>query len=181
MKRVPSSHQERTPPDAARLATREEGYAPRDGEAVIDDHNAKAIELPIYYVPPDWSRRAYIDAAGYEAKYRALVTKPQAFGRRRASASTGFKPYTRTKNTNFRPGHVSICWFEDDTTNIAYNCIERHCATRGDQVAIICKSDDPAESTKITYRWLRDEVCRMANVMRERGGGSLHTLRHHWK
>jgi acetyl-CoA synthetase len=108
---------------------REAGYA---GEAVIDDHNAKAIEPPIYYGPPDWSPRAYIDAAGYEAKYCASVTKPEASGRRRASASTGFKPYTRIKNTNFGLGHVSIRWFEDDTTNIAYNCIDRHRATRGD-------------------------------------------------
>jgi hypothetical protein len=80
---------------------REAGYA---GEAVIDDHNAKAIEPPIYYGPPDWSPRAYIDAAGYEAKYCASVTKPEASGRRRASASTGFKPYTRIKNTNFGLG-----------------------------------------------------------------------------
>src|SRR6476620_1626033 len=80
-------------------------------------------------------------------------------------------PYTRAKNTTFGPGEVSIRWFEDGTTNVAYNCIDRHLSTRGDQVAIIWEGDDPAESKKITYRQLHDEVCRMANVMRNRGVG----------
>ena len=48
------------------------------------------------------------------------------------------------------------------------NCIDRHLATRGDQVAIIWEGDDPSESKHITYRELHDEVCRFANVLRNR-------------
>ncbi|HWK54466.1 MAG TPA: acetate--CoA ligase, partial [Hyphomicrobiales bacterium] len=62
-----------------------------------------------------------------------------------------------------------IRWFEDGITNVAYNCVDRHLHTRGDQVAIIWEGDDPSESKKITYRELHDEVCRMANIMRNRG------------
>ena len=125
----------------------------------------------IYEVPADWSRRAFIDGAGYEAKYRASVTDAEAFWREEGKRIHWFKPYTRAKNTTFGPGEVSIRWFEDGTTNVAYNCIDRHLSTRGDQVAIIWEGDDPAESKKITYRQLHDEVCRMANVMRNRGVG----------
>ena len=112
----------------------------------MDDHNAKAADLPLYEVPADWSRRAFIDGAGYEAKYRASVTDPEAFWGEEGKRIHWFKPYTRVKNTTFGPGDVSIRWFEDGTTNVAYNCIDRHLATRGDQVAIIWEGDDPAES-----------------------------------
>ena len=49
------------------------------------------------------------------------------------------------------------------------NCIDRHLAKRGDQVAIIWESDDPKDSQKITYRQLHDEVCRFANVLKTHG------------
>ena len=79
-----------------------------------------------------------------------------------------YRPFTKVKNTSFDPHHVSIKWFEDGTTNAAYNCIDRHLAERGDQVAIIWEGDDPKDSKKITYRELHDHVCRFANVLRNR-------------
>ncbi len=39
---------------------------------------------------------------------------------------------------------------------------------RGDQVAIIWEGDDPKDAKHITYRELHDEVCRFANVLRNR-------------
>ena len=93
---------------------------------------------------------------------------PTAFGPSRASASTGSKPFTKVKNTSFAKGNVSIKWFEDGTTNVAYNCIDRHLHTRGDQTAIIWEGDDPEDSKHITYEQLHDEVCRFANVLSNR-------------
>src|SRR6185312_2239578 len=84
------------------------------------------------------------------------------------------------KNTSFggpgTSGEVFIRWFEDGVTNVAYNCIDRHLERRGDQVAIIWEGDDPSESKKITYRELHREVCRMANVLRNRGVGRGDTV-----
>jgi acetyl-CoA synthetase len=127
------------------------------------------MEDKIYDVPAGWSQRAYLDAAAYRSKYDASVRNPEAFWAEEGKRIHWFKPYHRVKNTSFGPGDVSIRWFEDGTTNVAYNCIDRHLATRGDQVAIIWEGDDPSESKKITYRELHDEVCRMANIMRNRG------------
>ncbi len=90
-----------------------------------------------------------------------------ASGASRPSASTG-TPFHRIKNTSFGPGDVSIKWFEDGTLNAAYNCIDRHLAKRGDQVAIIWEGDDPKDAKNITYQELHDEVCRMANILRNR-------------
>lgn len=127
------------------------------------------MEEKIYDVSPEWSRRAYLDDAGYKAKYEASVKDPERFWAEEAKRIHWFRQPTRIKNTNFGPENVAIRWFEDGTTNVAYNCIDRHLDTRGDQVAIIWEGDDPSESKKITYRELHDEVCRMANVMRNRG------------
>jgi acetyl-CoA synthetase len=123
----------------------------------------------IYDVSSDWSRRAYFDTAGYEAKYRHSIENPEAFWAEEGRRIHWFRPFTRVKNTRFGPGEVSIRWYEDGTTNAAYNCIDRHLATRGDQPAIIWEGDDPSESKTITYRELHAEVCRMANIMRNRG------------
>ncbi|MBM6593758.1 acetate--CoA ligase [Microvirga pudoricolor] len=123
----------------------------------------------IYDVPSEWTRRAYLDDAAYQAKYQASVADPDAFWAEEAKRIHWFQEPTRIKNTSFGPGDVSIRWFEDGTTNVSYNCTDRHLATRGDQTAIIWEGDDPSQSKHITYRELHAEVCRMANVMRNRG------------
>ncbi len=74
----------------------------------------------------------------------------------------------RIKNTSYDPHHVSIKWFEDGTLNAAYNCIDRHLPKRANQTAIIWEGDDPKDSKHITYQELHDEVCRMANILRNR-------------
>ncbi|WP_210346524.1 acetate--CoA ligase, partial [Microvirga aerilata] len=122
-----------------------------------------------YDVPSEWTHRAYLDEAGYQAKYEASVKDPEAFWAEEAKRIHWFKQPTRIKNTNFGPENVAIRWFEDGVTNVAYNCVDRHLHTRGDQVAIIWEGDDPSESKTITYRELSAQVNRMANIMRNRG------------
>ncbi|RKZ91011.1 MAG: acetate--CoA ligase, partial [Candidatus Parabeggiatoa sp. nov. 1] len=62
-----------------------------------------------------------------------------------------------------------IRWFEGGKLNVAYNCIDRHLETRGDQIAILWEGDDPQVDQKITYRELHEKVCRFANVLKARG------------
>ncbi|MCS0497410.1 acetate--CoA ligase [Ancylobacter sp. MQZ15Z-1] len=122
----------------------------------------------IYDVPAAWAQRAYLDDHGYRAKYEASVRDPEGFWAEEGKRIDWFEPYTRVKNTSYDPGHVSIKWFEDGVTNVAWNCIDRHLDARGDQVAIIWEGDDPSESRLITYNELHDQVCRFANVLRNR-------------
>jgi acetyl-CoA synthetase len=124
----------------------------------------------LYPVPPEWARRAYIDAAKYKQMYARSLADPDGFwgdeGRRRID---WIKPFTKVKNTSFGPGEVSIKWYEDGVTNIALNCIDKHLPSRADQTAIIWEGDDPARSLRITYRQLHDKVCRFANVLKAQG------------
>jgi acetyl-CoA synthetase len=127
-------------------------------------------EMPdkVYEVPADWAKRAFIDGKKYRAMYSRSLADPDGFWAEAAQRIHWFRPFSKVKDTSFDPHHVSIKWFEDGTTNAAYNCIDRHLAERADQVAIIWEGDDPKDSKKITYRELHDQVCRMANVLRNR-------------
>jgi len=123
----------------------------------------------IYNVPSAWAQKAYVDDARYQAMYAASVDDPTTFWGEHGKRIDWFTPYTKVKNTSFDPGHVSIKWFEDGVTNVAYNCVDRHLETRGDQPAIIWEGDGPEESKVITYRELSTEVNKLANVLRNRG------------
>ena len=123
----------------------------------------------LYKVPENWPAQAYVDDAGYRDMYARSVRDPEGFWGDHGKRIDWIKPYTRVKRTSFAPGNVSIEWFGDGTTNVSLNCIDRHLATRADQVAIIWEGDDPKESKSITYRQLHDEVCRFANVLKAHG------------
>ena len=102
--------------------------------------------------------------AKYRTMYDASINDPDAFWGEHGKRIHWMTPHKRVKNVSFAPGNVSIKWFEDGTTNAAYNCIDRHLPARANQVAIIWEGDDPSESKLITYRELHNEVCRFANV-----------------
>ncbi len=121
----------------------------------------------IYDVPPEWQQRALVKDADYRAMYERSIADPSAFWQEQAKRIHWFKAPTKTKNTSYA-GNVSIKWYEDGVTNVAYNCIDRHLPKRANQVAIIWEGDDPKDDKKITYQELHDEVCRMANILRNR-------------
>jgi acetyl-CoA synthetase len=60
-------------------------------------------------------------------------------------------------------------WFVGGQLNAAYNCLDRHVADgHGDQVAYYWEGE-PGDERRITYRELLDEVCRIANALKELG------------
>jgi acetyl-CoA synthetase len=120
-------------------------------------------------VPPEWAQRAYVDAAGYAAKYAAALEQPEAFWRAESARLDWIKPWTKLGKCSFDEGTFGIEWFTDGTLNVSANCLDRHLAERGDQVAIIWEGDDAAQQRKLTYRELHSEVCRMANALKALG------------
>ncbi|WP_287118579.1 acetate--CoA ligase [Mesorhizobium sp.] len=121
-----------------------------------------------YSVPDDWAKRAWIDKAKYEQMYARSVSDPNGFWAEHAKRLDWIKPPHKIENWSFAPGNISIKYFEDGVLNAAWNCIDRHLPKRAGQTAIIWEGDDPSETRHITYRELRDEVCRMANILRAR-------------
>jgi acetyl-CoA synthetase len=123
----------------------------------------------VYAVPTEWENRAFINDAKYKEMYARSVSDPEGFWAEHGKRIDWIKPFTKVKNTTYDPHNVSIKWFEDGTTNVSLNCIDRHLAKRGDQVAIIWEGDNPDESKKITYKQLHEEVSRFANVLKAHG------------
>ncbi len=120
-------------------------------------------------VPAEWAARAYVDAAGYAAKYSASLAEPEAFWRRETARIDWIKPWTTVSRCSFDRADFGIEWFGDGTLNVAANCLDRHLAKHGETVAIIWEGDDPAQQRRITYRELHEDVCRMANALKALG------------
>ncbi|HEX2654092.1 MAG TPA: acetate--CoA ligase [Xanthobacteraceae bacterium] len=123
----------------------------------------------IYDVPDAWKKRAHITETQYRDMYERSIKDPNAFWGEIGKRIHWFKPFTKVKNTSFDQNNVSIKWYEDGTTNVAYNCVDRHLETRGDQVAIIWEGDDPKDDQRITYKELHAQVCRFGNVLKAQG------------
>ena len=120
-------------------------------------------------VPPEWAARAYVTAESYAAKYAAALDAPEAFWREESARLDWIKPWTKLSQCSFDEADFGIEWFADGTLNVSANCLDRHLATRGDQVAIIWEGDDAAQQRKLTYRELHEDVCRMANALKDLG------------
>jgi acetyl-CoA synthetase len=125
-------------------------------------------DTSLFPVAESNARTAWIDAARYERMYEQSMRDPQGFWREEGKRLHWMKPFTKVKNTGFT-GDVSIKWYEDGTLNAAYNCIDRHLATRADQTAILWEGDSPHEHRHVSYSELHESVCRLANVLKARG------------
>ncbi|WP_445396617.1 acetate--CoA ligase [Zobellella sp. An-6] len=126
-------------------------------------------EVKVHPVKAHIAQHALLDDAGYQAMYRQSIEDPDAFWGEQGKQIDWIKPYTKVKNTSYDPGHISIKWFEDGTLNLSANCIDRHLASRADEVAIIWEGDSPDEDKRVTYRELHEQVCRFANVLKAQG------------
>ncbi|MFW2830918.1 acetate--CoA ligase [Sphingomonas sp. ID0503] len=125
--------------------------------------------MTTYPVPQEWAGKALIDADQYRAMYAKAAAEPEAFWREEAKRIDWIVPFSTVKDTSFDEADFRIRWFADGKLNVSANCLDRHLAERGDQVAILWEGDDPAESRRITYAQLHEEVCRFANVLKARG------------
>jgi acetyl-CoA synthetase len=123
----------------------------------------------LFPVSESVAKQAWADKKKYQAMYRRSVDDPEGFWAEHGKRIDWFKPYSKIKDTSYDTHDVHIRWFYDGTLNASYNCLDRHLAKRGDQVAILWEGDDPKEDKKITYRELHRDVCKFANVLKSLG------------
>jgi acetyl-CoA synthetase len=102
--------------------------------------------------PEELSRQAADDLAG--------------FWEEQARQFTWFKPWEKVLDDSNKPFYK---WFVGGTTNIVYNCLDRHLATwRRNKLALIWESEK-GEMRSYSYFSLNREVCMFANVLRSMG------------
>ncbi|WP_300973633.1 acetate--CoA ligase [Sphingomonas sp. LHG3406-1] len=123
----------------------------------------------LYPVPAEWAARAMIDKAAYERMSAEALQDPDAFWTREAQAIDWIRPFTKVNESSFDEADFGIRWFGDGQLNVSANCLDRHLAERGDATAIIWEGDEPGDSRRISYAALHEEVCRLANALKELG------------
>lgn len=125
-------------------------------------------EVQLYPVPEAFKRNAAIDLARYKEMYEQSINSPDTFWAEQAKAFlTWQQPWSQVTKSDLKKGEVA--WFVGGKLNVSVNCIDRHLPARAKQTAIIWEGDDPAEDQFISYQELHDQVCRLANALRERG------------
>jgi len=124
----------------------------------------------LYPVPEDFAANAHINAEQYEAMYKQSVEDPETFWAQQADDYLEwFEKWDSVLDWSYDKDDLHINWFKGGKLNVSHNCLDKHLDTRGDQTAIIWEGDDPSEDKKITYRELHTDVCKLANVLKDRG------------
>ena len=113
-------------------------------------------------------RAAQLSQEDYQRLYRQSIEQPDTFWAEQASVFLDWTtPWHTVQLSDINTGAAQ--WFAGGQLNVSYNCIDRHLQHRADQLAFIWEGDDPTNSSKITYRQLHQNVCRLANVLKSRG------------
>ena len=105
----------------------------------------------------------------YFQVYRKSVRNPENFWEEIAEEHFLWrKKWDKVLEWDFAKPEVS--WFKGAKLNITENCIDRHLHIRGDKTAILFEPNNPEEPAQhITYTQLHERVCRMANVLKDKG------------
>ena len=121
-----------------------------------------------YPIPASYQQNPHINPEQYELMYQQSVEDPEGFWREQANNFLVWDaPFNSVYTQDFQTG--TFTWFGDGKLNVTTNCIDRHLPARADQTAIIWEGDEPDVATHISYQELSDQVCKLANGLRQRG------------
>ncbi|MEO1249870.1 MAG: acetyl-coenzyme A synthetase N-terminal domain-containing protein, partial [Pseudomonadota bacterium] len=95
-------------------------------------------------VPEALAASAHCNNDTYLSMYQQSVDDPDGFWAEQAKRLDWQTFPTKIKNVDYAD-NARIRWYEDGILNVAYNCVDRHLATRADQTAIIWEGDDPTQ------------------------------------
>ncbi|MFD1556613.1 propionate--CoA ligase [Paraburkholderia silviterrae] len=102
----------------------------------------------------------------YREFHRESIDRPEDFWRREATRIHWETPFTEVLDRSNPP---FARWFAGGRTNLCFNAVDRHLATRAQQNALVYVSTETGIERRYTYADLHAEVNRMAAVMRSLG------------
>ncbi len=104
----------------------------------------------------------------YHKIYAESVDNPAQFWKMQGETFTWQKVFDKTLEWNFDEPDVK--WYLNGKLNITENCLDRHIANKGDQVAILWEPNDPnVPVQKYTYTELLIAVNKCANGLKSCG------------
>lgn len=128
-------------------------------------HEAPKERYPVLEHIRDRANITGMDA--YENIYERSVEDPDEFWGEIAERLDWFRRWDEVRHFDFHS--ADIRFYTGGKLNVAHNCLDRHLADKGDQVAIIWEADEPGQHRNITYRELHADVCRIANALTAHG------------
>ncbi|HEX4845401.1 MAG TPA: acetate--CoA ligase [Geothrix sp.] len=122
----------------------------------------------LFPVKPHIRERAHIKTMEeYQRLYRLSLDNPEWFWGEQAKTLTWFHPWQSVFDADYK--EVDFSWFSGGRLNACFNCVDRHLPHLGDKTALIWAQDEPGVYTHITYRDLKHNVARVANVLLHNG------------
>lgn len=101
-----------------------------------------------------------------QALHAESLTRPEDFFRREVQALAWVRPPSTGFEGDLQEGDVS--WFADGLLNVTTSCVDRHASSAPDRPALVwLRAEGDVEV--LSYRALRQDVCRMANVLLSHG------------
>ncbi len=118
-----------------------------------------------FFPPKEFSQNARVKSLDeYRQLYDFSISEPEKFWQEQSKNIDWSKPYEILLEWN-----SPFCkWFLGGTTNVSFNCLDRHLKERKNKAAIIWEGDN-GESKTLTYQQLHREVCEFANVLKSKG------------
>ena len=129
--------------------------------------NTVMQEDRLFSPPADFAERAHI---GSLEQYQNLWNEAQGdieafWGSLAKEELHWFEPFEQI--LDWQPPLAK--WFVGGKTNVSHNCLDVHLDTdKRDKTAILWEGE-PGDTRSLTYAELHREVCKFANVLRQRG------------
>ncbi|HVR97648.1 MAG TPA: acetate--CoA ligase [Thermoanaerobaculia bacterium] len=119
-------------------------------------------------VKPHVAERAYVKSMEqYREMYRRSIAEPGAFWGEQAGMIDWFHPPRSILDIDSQ--EVDFSWYSGGRLNASYNCVDRHLATQPEKTALLWAGDEPGEYRAVSYRELKHNVARVANVLLAHG------------
>jgi len=128
-------------------------------------------ETRVFPPPADFAAKATISSRQqYDSMYKRSLDDPAGFWGDIAAELHWFRKWTGVLEWKL----PNAKWFVGGKTNVSYNCLDVQIERgRGDKTAILWEGEpvgtNGPEIRRVTYRQLRDDVCRLANGLKSLG------------
>jgi acetyl-CoA synthetase len=104
----------------------------------------------------------------YNSEYKRSVEQPEEFWASIAENFSWKKKWDSVLKWDFK--NYDVKWFLNAKLNITENCIDRHLPQKANDIAFIWESNfEDKPNRTITYQQLHDEVCKLANTLKNFG------------
>jgi acetyl-CoA synthetase len=124
-------------------------------------------ETRLFPPPADFAAKAHIKSmADYERLWQRGQDDPEGFWAEQAARKLHwFKKWDRV--LDWKPPHAK--WFLGGTTNVSFNCLDRHLTGPRKNKAALVWEGEPGDSRVLTYHQLHRETCKFANCLKKLG------------